>query len=324
MKTDGPIFSSPALHTTDNSVLYIRSDSTTNMTAEDTGHGLSVDLESCRNDAKQINKMDTPEKLYRMDTEHTNHKLNSPEDALDTSGDTENTEVGDFLKEAIVVGSHDGYLYCVAMETGNLIWKFKCDSQVFSSPFCCQVNVNNLTECTDTMDDLEYVENVENEVNCYLEEVTCNKNDVNNLGKITPGENNVPNNRYADSMDSCLIKNSLDNGDDSSQTTAKLDLTLENDIEQNAKVNKLPVVCQDVSAVMREPGFALDVVVCACTSGKLYILNQLTGDCICEKQLDGEIFSSPVVVGHRVYVGCRNDYLYCLKLTKFRHNTAAH
>lgn len=30
--------------------------------------------------------------------------------------------------------------------------------------------------------------------------------------------------------------------------------------------------------------------------------------------LPGDIFSSPVMIGGRVYVGCRDDYVHCLKL----------
>lgn len=30
--------------------------------------------------------------------------------------------------------------------------------------------------------------------------------------------------------------------------------------------------------------------------------------------LQGDIFSSPVMIGGRIFVGCRDDYLHCLML----------
>lgn len=33
-----------------------------------------------------------------------------------------------------------------------------------------------------------------------------------------------------------------------------------------------------------------------------------------ERDLPGEIFSSPVMIGGRMFVGCRDDYLHCLEV----------
>jgi acyl-CoA synthetase len=33
-----------------------------------------------------------------------------------------------------------------------------------------------------------------------------------------------------------------------------------------------------------------------------------------EMDLPGEIFSSPVMIGGRIFVGCRDDYLHCLEV----------
>ncbi|XP_027741321.1 beta-alanine-activating enzyme isoform X1 [Empidonax traillii] len=50
------------------------------------------------------------------------------------------------------------------------------------------------------------------------------------------------------------------------------------------------------------------------TDGKVWILNAKTGTAQGVDKLPGEVFSSPVVWGTKLVVGCRNDYVYCLDL----------
>lgn len=57
------------------------------------------------------------------------------------------------------------------------------------------------------------------------------------------------------------------------------------------------------------------VAVCS-TDGKVWVLDGETGTLKATLSLPGELFSSPVVWGHNLVVGCRNDYVYCLELTK--------
>ncbi|XP_053885566.1 beta-alanine-activating enzyme isoform X2 [Malaclemys terrapin pileata] len=50
------------------------------------------------------------------------------------------------------------------------------------------------------------------------------------------------------------------------------------------------------------------------TDGTVWVLNAKTGLVTGVNKLPGEVFSSPVVCGSRLVVGCRNDYVYCLDL----------
>ncbi|NWW85512.1 ACSF4 enzyme, partial [Rhynochetos jubatus] len=50
------------------------------------------------------------------------------------------------------------------------------------------------------------------------------------------------------------------------------------------------------------------------TDGGVWILNAKTGTAEGVDKLPGEVFSSPVVWGTKLVVGCRNDYVYCLDL----------
>ncbi|NWU74848.1 ACSF4 enzyme, partial [Onychorhynchus coronatus] len=50
------------------------------------------------------------------------------------------------------------------------------------------------------------------------------------------------------------------------------------------------------------------------TDGRVWILNAKSGTAEGVDKLPGEVFSSPVVWGTKLIVGCRNDYVYCLDL----------
>jgi len=54
------------------------------------------------------------------------------------------------------------------------------------------------------------------------------------------------------------------------------------------------------------------------TVGTLYILELHSGVLLGSYSLPGEVFSSPVVVDKQILVGCRNDYLYSLEMSKSR------
>ncbi|XP_071786439.1 beta-alanine-activating enzyme-like [Asterias amurensis] len=58
----------------------------------------------------------------------------------------------------------------------------------------------------------------------------------------------------------------------------------------------------------------LFVAVCS-TEGSVMIFDLRSGEVIASCQLPGEVFSSPVVVGDYLVVGCRDDYVYCLEIS---------
>jgi outer membrane protein assembly factor BamB len=53
----------------------------------------------------------------------------------------------------------------------------------------------------------------------------------------------------------------------------------------------------------------------ASTKGKVYIVDVDSGTVKCSYQLSGEVFSSPVVHGNYMYVGCRDNHIYSLAIT---------
>ncbi|KAL4561450.1 hypothetical protein LXL04_033616 [Taraxacum kok-saghyz] len=64
---------------------------------------------------------------------------------------------------------------------------------------------------------------------------------------------------------------------------------------------------------------ARDRLICVCTSsGSVVVLRiNLEKNVVqdfCRIEMEGDIFSSPVMIGGRIFVGCRDDYVYCLEI----------
>lgn len=92
-------------------------------------------------------------------------------------------------------------------------------------------------------------------------------------------------------------------------------LTINGDIvwvyAANSAVYSSPFVFQTIIS----PRHLGVTVVCACsTAGTLYLLDVNTGRCLATHNLPGQVFSSPVVVGNALFIGCRDNNLYCLQL----------
>ncbi|NXN08898.1 ACSF4 enzyme, partial [Indicator maculatus] len=67
--------------------------------------------------------------------------------------------------------------------------------------------------------------------------------------------------------------------------------------------------------VFQSDGFKNRILLAAVsTDGSVWILNAKSGTAEGTDKLPGEVFSSPVVWGTKLVVGCRNDYVYCLDL----------
>jgi len=58
----------------------------------------------------------------------------------------------------------------------------------------------------------------------------------------------------------------------------------------------------------------------SCTrKGSLYLTHLRSGKSQLVLSLAGEVFSSPVVCGSRVVIGCRDNFVYCFDLAAAPH-----
>ncbi|XP_013140659.1 PREDICTED: acyl-CoA synthetase family member 4 [Papilio polytes] len=54
-------------------------------------------------------------------------------------------------------------------------------------------------------------------------------------------------------------------------------------------------------------------IIATSTNGKMCVISTDNGTIISEYQFPNETFSSPAVSNDKIFIGCRNDYLYCIK-----------
>ncbi|XP_052171471.1 putative acyl-activating enzyme 19 [Diospyros lotus] len=80
--------------------------------------------------------------------------------------------------------------------------------------------------------------------------------------------------------------------------------------------------------LVSSPSLLYDRLICVCTSSGIIYLLRIPSDSAGESSkigkevvqefarldLQGDIFSSPVMIGGRVFIGCRDDYIHCLRL----------
>jgi outer membrane protein assembly factor BamB len=55
------------------------------------------------------------------------------------------------------------------------------------------------------------------------------------------------------------------------------------------------------------------LIVCS-TTGVICVIDREKGVKMVQYKAEGEIYSTPVVYGSKMYVGCRDNNLYCLKI----------
>lgn len=71
--------------------------------------------------------------------------------------------------------------------------------------------------------------------------------------------------------------------------------------------------------VYATPGFYRDnYIVSVSTDGRLYVVDAFDGDAVGEFKIRGEVFSSPVIDDDLIFVGSRDDSVYCLRVATRR------
>ncbi|KAL4342473.1 hypothetical protein GQ457_08G013940 [Hibiscus cannabinus] len=84
-------------------------------------------------------------------------------------------------------------------------------------------------------------------------------------------------------------------------------------------------VDENLQLVSNDPSISAERLVCVCTSSGGIILLRINSEEgignherkyvvqeFARLKLEGDVFSSPVMIGGRIFVGCRDDYLHCI------------
>ncbi|XP_069378484.1 beta-alanine-activating enzyme [Paralichthys olivaceus] len=246
-------------------------------------------------------------------------------------------ETGDAVKSSpavdphtglVIVGSHDGHVYALNPKLKQCVWKHHCGGgAVFSSP-CLHPSLRQLyvaslgghllclnpdsgevlwSDCRDVpffsspncSSGLVAIGSVDGNICCYSNTGSLmwkfsTNGPVFSSPCLTPDQQRI----LCGSHDGHLYCLNLADG------------SLVWTFQTSGKVFSSPCVFHG-SAVGRR-GVLVGL---ASTDGTVWILDGENGQMLASHSLPGELFSSPVVYKRSLVIGCRNDYVYCLKLT---------
>ncbi|XP_070816876.1 beta-alanine-activating enzyme [Chaetodon trifascialis] len=194
----------------------------------------------------------------------------------------------------LYAASLGGHLLCLNPDTGDVLWSLRRDVPFFSSPngSCGHVVIGS----------------VDGNICCFSDTGKLvwqflTKGPVFSSPCVTPDQQRV----LCGSHDGCLY--CLNCADGSLVWT----------FHTPGKVFSSP--CVFAGSVVGRRGI---LVALASTDGTVWILDGQDGRMLASFALPGELFSSPVVWGRSLVVGCRNDFVYCLKLAVKDQNVFLH
>uniref|UniRef100_A0A3Q1ALR7 Carrier domain-containing protein n=1 Tax=Amphiprion ocellaris TaxID=80972 RepID=A0A3Q1ALR7_AMPOC len=185
----------------------------------------------------------------------------------------------------LYVATLGGRLLCLNPDSGDVLWSYCTDVPLFSSPSSCSGHV--------------VIGSVDGNICCFSSSGKLlwqflTKAPVFSSPCVTPDQQKL----LCGSHDGRLY--CLNCADGSLVWT----------FQTTGKVYSSPCVFGG-SAVGRTGA----LVGLASTDGTVWILDGQNGQMLASFVLPGELFSSPVVWEQSLVIGCRNDYVYCLKLT---------
>ncbi|XP_068599593.1 beta-alanine-activating enzyme [Brachionichthys hirsutus] len=186
----------------------------------------------------------------------------------------------------LYVASLGGRLLCLNTDSGDILWSYSRDVPFFSSPNVTSAHV--------------VIGSVDGNICCFtntgkLVWQFLTKGAIFSSPCISPDQQRV----LCGSHDGCLYCVNCADG------------SLVWTFQTTGKVYSSPCVFDGSAAGLRS-GM---LVALASTDGTVWILDGNDGQMLSSYTLPGELFSSPVVWGQSLVVGCRNDSVYCLKLT---------
>uniref|UniRef100_A0A3B1KH26 Aminoadipate-semialdehyde dehydrogenase n=1 Tax=Astyanax mexicanus TaxID=7994 RepID=A0A3B1KH26_ASTMX len=197
-----------------------------------------------------------------------------------------------------------GQLHCLNPDSGHLFWKYSCDVPFFSSPSCsdscvCIGSVNGLIIALSHSGDVLW--NFLTDGPVFSSPCLAQMASITSLlaGPVAFDKSTSPV-VVCGSHDCCVYGLNASDG------------SLLWRFQATGKVYSSPFVFDGSRWGLRR------LVAIASTDGTVWVLDGEQGTLKASLCLPGELFSSPVVWGTNIVVGCRNDFVYCLKLSATR------
>ncbi|XP_023233744.1 acyl-CoA synthetase family member 4-like [Centruroides sculpturatus] len=191
----------------------------------------------------------------------------------------------------VVAASLDGTISSVNPENGNILWTYNCQKPVFSSPLnlkcgLCIGSVNGDILFLNHHGNIMWTVYSESPVFSSASQISLDASTMDSKDFVVIGSDS--------GIVFCI-----------NSTNGTVVWTF----QCNSSVYATPFVFININQTVKY------LVVVASKLGTLYILDGLTGKELCKYSLDGEIFSSPVICDNYLIVGCRDNFVYCFKIS---------
>ena len=201
------------------------------------------------------------------------------------SGSCYSSPLADPVEGAVYVGTHGGDLLCVSGARGEVEWRRGLKCAIFSSP--CLLpdhsvavgSVDGCVHCVCRDSSLKWVL----DTNSPVFSSPCV---VRSAGGVR------------------LLIGTYDRRVISLDTTGRMEWEVQLDSEIFSIPFALPC---------NRPTNELGLIAVALNNGNIILLDT-SGAQLCSYKLPGEVYSSPVLAGSQLFVGCRDNKLYCLSI----------
>ncbi|XP_072538739.1 beta-alanine-activating enzyme [Salminus brasiliensis] len=194
-----------------------------------------------------------------------------------------------------------GQLHCLNLDSGHLFWKYSSGVPFFSSPSCsescvCIGSVNGHVIALSHDGDVLWTFRTDGPVFSSPCLAPMPSTTSQQTGSIA-NDKSAPSAVVCGSHDCCVYGLNAFDG------------SLLWRFQTTGKVYSSPFVFDGSRWGIRM------LVAIASTDGRVWVLDGEQGTLKASLCLPGELFSSPIVWGATIVVGCRNDYVYCLELS---------
>jgi acyl-CoA synthetase len=198
----------------------------------------------------------------------------------------------------------DGTYGMVCAKSGATVWRGKLDSPIFADPVYLQphklvlmAEVAGVVHCVD-LDGKKVIKSLENSCGCLCIKIAF----FFQVWTFAASGNIFSSFELFDTETS--VVNIIFGCHDKHLYSLLLDV-----LATNASLKwRLPFDSQ-IYATPRT--FESSLIVCL-TNGTILLVDRNTGDRLGRFRVEGEVFSTPAIWNRRVFVGCRDNNLYCL------------
>ena len=240
--------------------------------------------------------------------------------------------------EYVIVGSYDGFVYLIDVQTGQCLDTCQCGGAIFASPVVTWDYGRSKGLCMATTSG-EILRGLVKLANDKAQSPTIEI--LFRCSMHTPIFSTPLYCSMTDSVYCCGVDGSMHRLDSSGYEVWNKNETV-------SSIFSSPALCSDgirssfvvgahdgiVRKVVCESGaisWAENVsasifgapfctlsseVIVSTTAGKIVVLDDADGHILAEIGLNAEIYSSVVVSGNIIFVGCRDDRIYCIKFTR--------